>query len=627
MPQQDSTLQEQRTRKGFFNINAMRKGKGKKADKARQVDPREYSTPEGTTEPLISSDTEAFSTPQVTPHMMELAPQTDAVPMKMEPVPQTDAVPQAAGTSQKVAVPQTDVVTSEVQHAPVASSSDVLLSNGITEKVKVYYCHAQNGILQIVGGVGERIVFIRTKVMEVVGVPVEKLREAAFAAAGQAKSAVNSKTVWLQDGYIYIMTKVEGQVVYIKAKVSESVDVVKAKAGEAGHMVVDYKAACVSRAAPILESSKARANLALQPFKPYYVKVHNGVANVLATVGDRVVVIQAKISDVYTSIQVWTVESATRARAAIDHFSSPLVSRVISLRNTVAGRVEDLTVSVKAGVVYVKGTLGKHIVHLQAKISDVVSAIQVKTSDGIVGTKKAISDFTAKLVTVVSRAYGQAFDGVSLLYTKTKDGVVHIACQVNDRILVLRIKVTELVELLRSKSVELCATSRAAIIDTYGDAKMRVLRVSEILKAKSLELGASARSLAGDQKARVTVVSATGGAVALGASGGATGLLAGGGVGAGCGLILAPFTLGLSIPVGAAMGAGTGLCLGTAAGGTAGLVTGGAAGYGAHKHKDAIGQGVNGACTKVRAYKAIAAASTNKLCAQVMGHTGGTAFA
>merc|ERR1719174_3406536 len=101
-------------------------------------------------------------------------------------------------------------------------------------------------------------------------------------------------------------------------------------------MIGDYKAAWVARAAPILDSSKARANLALQPFKPYYAKVHNGVANILVTVGDRVVVIQAKISDVYTSIQVRTVESATRARAAIDDFSSPLVSRVVSLRNTVA---------------------------------------------------------------------------------------------------------------------------------------------------------------------------------------------------------------------------------------------------------------------------------------------------
>jgi len=246
----------------------------------------------------------------------------------------------------------------------------------------------------------------------------------------------------------------------------------------------------------------------------------------------------------------------------------------------------------------------------------------VKTSDGVAGTKRAISDFAGKVVALVSRARGQAFQVVKPLYAKTKDGILYITCKVNDRVLVLRLKVTELSELLQSKSVELCATSRAALTD----AKMKILRVSEILKAKSLELGANARSLASDQKSRVTVVTAAGGAVALGASGGATGLLAGGGVGAGCGLILAPFTLGLSIPVGAAMGAGTGLCLGTAAGGTVGLITGGAAGYGAHKNKDEIGNSVNGALSKIKAYRNRATTNT-LLFGQAVGHTAGPVLA
>merc|ERR1712070_750095 len=117
-----------------------------------------------------------------------------------------------------------------------------------------------------------------------------------------------------------------------------------------------------------------------------------------------------------------------------------------------------------------------------------------------------------------------------------------------------------------------------------------------IAKAKSLATRDNLRSLAANQKTQVTVASAAGGAVVLGAGGGA--------VGTGIGVVLAPFTLGLSIPVG--------LCLGTAAGG--------AAGY----HKESIGNGVNAGFSKVKEYKSIAKASTSRLCTQVMASTGST---
>merc|ERR1712113_1199502 len=58
-----------------------------------------------------------------------------------------------------------------------------------------------------------------------------------------------------------------------------------------------------------------------------------------------------------------------------------------------------------------------------------------------------------------------------------------------------------------------------------------------------------------------------------------TGAVSGGLVGAALGLVPAVFTFGLSIPVGAALGGGTGLCIGSAVGGTAGFVGGGIAGY------------------------------------------------
>lgn len=88
------------------------------------------------------------------------------------------------------------------------------------------------------------------------------------------------------------------------------------------------------------------------------------------------------------------------------------------------------------------------------------------------------------------------------------------------------------------------------------------------------------------------------------------------------------FTFGLSIPIGAALGSGTGLCIGTVAGSTAGLVGGGAAGYGAQKHKAEIGEGVSGAFAKLNEYKNYAKTtakhSTTVLKTKLVGATGGT---
>lgn len=76
-----------------------------------------------------------------------------------------------------------------------------------------------------------------------------------------------------------------------------------------------------------------------------------------------------------------------------------------------------------------------------------------------------------------------------------------------------------------------------------------------------------------------TALGSTGGATALGTGGAVVGLTAGSIVGAVCGLAPAFLTVGLSIPMGAALGGAGGLCLGAATGGAAGFVGGGYAGY------------------------------------------------
>lgn len=104
--------------------------------------------------------------------------------------------------------------------------------------------------------------------------------------------------------------------------------------------------------------------------------------------------------------------------------------------------------------------------------------------------------------------------------------------------------------------------------------------------------------VASDPHYQTTAASAASGAVAVGATGGAVCLAAGSLVGAAVGIVPAVFTFGLSIPVGAILGGGAGLCAGTAVGGTAGLVSGGAAGYAGYAKRKQIAAGVSGLRSK-----------------------------
>lgn len=121
----------------------------------------------------------------------------------------------------------------------------------------------------------------------------------------------------------------------------------------------------------------------------------------------------------------------------------------------------------------------------------------------------------------------------------------------------------------------------------------------------------AASGLAADPRAQVTAASAAGGAVALGVGGGAVGMTTGGVLGAAVGIVPAFFTFGLSIPVGAAVGAATGLGVGTAVGGTAGLVGGGAAGYSAFGRREQIRNVAGNLWSQAHRLRAVATKAVN----------------
>jgi len=129
-------------------------------------------------------------------------------------------------------------------------------------------------------------------------------------------------------------------------------------------------------------------------------------------------------------------------------------------------------------------------------------------------------------------------------------------------------------------------------------AKANARTAAVIAQERACEFKATAKDTVTDPKVQVTVAAAAGGAVSLGAGGGVAGLAGGGAVGAACGIVPAIFTFGLSIPIGAAIRAGTGLVVGTVVGGTAGLVGGGATGYGAYTKRKEIRSGAEGALSK-----------------------------
>merc|ERR1712113_156540 len=77
--------------------------------------------------------------------------------------------------------------------------------------------------------------------------------------------------------------------------------------------------------------------------------------------------------------------------------------------------------------------------------------------------------------------------------------------------------------------------------------------------------------------------------------------MGGGALGAAVGVLPALFTFGLSIPCGAMIGSGAGLCLGTLVGGTAGVAAGGAAGHVAYEKRAEIRNGATGSAAYIKA--------------------------
>merc|ERR1740138_1251691 len=117
------------------------------------------------------------------------------------------------------------------------------------------------------------------------------------------------------------------------------------------------------------------------------------------------------------------------------------------------------------------------------------------------------------------------------------------------------------------------------------------MKAAALTQAKVAKLAEKPLALARHPKFQCTTAGAAAGTLVCGAAGGSTGTL----VGAALGVVPAIFTFGISIPVGAAIGGGLGLC----AGGSVGAVGGGAAGYAGYTYRKELGE------SKTKAYKTL----------------------
>lgn len=184
--------------------------------------------------------------------------------------------------------------------------------------------------------------------------------------------------------------------------------------------------------------------------------------------------------------------------------------------------------------------------------------------------------------------------------TASAAGVVETAKELKDKAYEdvktrgLRTCASEAVESARQVAGETAAAAKSAAKASAEGARKRAGQAAATATVKAQELKVATGEVVARPDVQATAGAAAVGTVTGGAAGAATGAVAGAAVGGAVGVPLALFTFGMSIPIGAVLGAGAGAVVGIGGGAAFGLVAGGAAGYGAYNKKDEIrGAGAN----------------------------------
>lgn len=179
--------------------------------------------------------------------------------------------------------------------------------------------------------------------------------------------------------------------------------------------------------------------------------------------------------------------------------------------------------------------------------------------------------------------------GAFKLRFEIKNGLIHVKQIAVDAAQNVRASSKRAVGAAGEKAIKLQNSSRAKALGMAKFTKTKAGGVLEFVRTATNESAASTKAVVTHPKFQVSAASAVTGGVAGGVAGGAIGTVSGGFIGAAVGVVPALFTFGLSIPVGAALGSGIGLCTGVVAGGSIGSVGLGVAGTGGYTYRKEIG--------------------------------------
>jgi hypothetical protein len=267
----------------------------------------------------------------------------------------------------------------------------------------------------------------------------------------------------------------------------------------------------------------------------------------------------------FTSLEPPIQEKASQGAACLEPPIQEEATTEVGRLDTIKARGLDAIKFAKDTSFKTSEAIAIRVASAKANVVSRVSNIKARAVEGVTGMKKTTLDLTTGVSTRMADTRGYVVGKLSIAI-----GMVSSIIAGTQAGVLARVSYTQ------TKTMDLIADSKAKAKLTFATAS-----------TKASELNIKVKDVAADPKTKTVVAGAATGAAVLGTTGGAVGMASGSIIGAAVGLVPALFTFGLSIPIGAAIGGGTGLCVGTAVGGTTGLVAGGAAGY----KKDSISSG------------------------------------
>jgi len=484
--------------------------------------------------------------------------------------------------------------------SPALSPSAVVSAMSVEEppKFEPLFVRVKNGVAQIIGRVGDTLIYVETEVSELVqsakvwvmGMvetaskrvapylegPTSKVIDLYLNVKIKAGSKIGPIYTKVVDGTIYVQGTVNGYAISIKAKATDVWTTVVARCSEKYNLA---RQAAVARIEPAWLWANAKYAIAQEKVvttcSPYWTKAKDGCMYVQMKVGNTVVYIRTGVQEYANRVSCATLALYQKAYNATSPYFTPIIERAVAMYQRV-----------------------------QLKLKEIFGPILAKAKNGLVDAKVAILGLSARVRVRATTAREAISKFSTECYVKFKNGFVYVQGFVGNTLVSIKVRVSDIVAAVNVKLMAIRAEAQA-----------QLLAATQYAKTKSAALSTNVRAAVKDQKVQVTAVSAVSGGVALGASGGATGLVAGGTIGAACGVVPAIFTFGLSIPIGAALGGVTGLCVGTVTGGAVGAVGGGAAGH----YKDAL-------AAKASGCKDFVADKTLQVKTKIVGGTtGGTA--